>query len=122
MADGGGRAIDERHFCSNDHRLSSVANGQAKVAHQRAADIDVQRLDALGAETGRFRRNRVGSIGDRRDVVASFSDRRGPRHRNRSTRSRTRITTPGSDGSGRIDHAPLQARGLRDCWHGSAQR
>ena len=52
MADGGGRAIDERHFRANEHRLRDVADRQVEVTHQRAADVDVQRVDALGAKPG----------------------------------------------------------------------
>ena len=50
MADGGRRAIDERHFRANDHRLGCVADGQAEVAHQRPADVDGQRLDDARCE------------------------------------------------------------------------
>ena len=69
MADRGGRSIDERHFGANEHRLGHVANRQVKVTHQRAADVDVQRFDALGAKSVRLGRDRVCTIGNREDVV-----------------------------------------------------
>ena len=54
VADGGRGAIDERRFRADDHGLAPVANRQAEVAHHRAADVDVQRLDDLCAKTGRL--------------------------------------------------------------------
>ena len=113
MADGGGGAIDERHFRANEHRLRDVANGQAEVTHQRAARVDVQCVDTLGAKTRGFSRHRVDPIGDRGDVVTSLgiradghveADRLAP-HADHGT---------GNECSGRIEYAPLQYRkGLR---------
>ena len=113
MADGGGGAIDERHLRANEHRLGDVANGQVKVTHQRAADVDVQRFDALGAKTGRLSRHRVDPVGNREDVVPSLgigadghveADRLVP-HADDG---------PGNECAGRIEDAPLQCRkGLR---------
>ena len=51
---------------------ATFANGQVKVTHQRAADVDVQRFDALGAKTVRLGRDRVVTVGNREDVVPSF--------------------------------------------------
>ena len=73
VADRGRGAIDERHLRADDHGLISFANGQEEVAHQRAADVDVQRLDDLGAKTGRLRRDRIGPGRDRGDVVVPFA-------------------------------------------------
>ena len=72
VADGGRRAIDERDLRADDDGFAPVADLQAKVAHQRAADVDGQRLDDLGSETGRCRRDLVRPGGDRGDVIASF--------------------------------------------------
>ena len=75
VPDGGRRTIDQRHFRADDDGLVLFADHQAKVAHQRAADVDVQRLDDLGAKSGRLRLTRVGPGGNRADVVVPFADR-----------------------------------------------
>jgi hypothetical protein len=67
-------------FRANEHCFASFANCQTEVAHQRAAAVDVQRFDRLGAKTGCLQRDRVRPGGDRSDVVAPFgigADRHG---------------------------------------------
>ena len=113
MANRGGRPIDDRHFRANEHRLSDVADGQMKVAHQRAADVHAQRFDALCAKAVRLSRDRVRAVGNREDVVPSLGisanghiepDRLVP-HADDG---------PGNECAGRIEDAPLQRRkGLR---------
>lgn len=66
MANGGGRPIEQRHFRANEHGLVRVANGQAKITHQGAADVHVQRFDALRPKAGRLRHDRVPSIWESR--------------------------------------------------------
>jgi hypothetical protein len=47
--------VDERHLGPNDHGLHCFGNCQVKVTHHPPTDIDVQRLDTLGAKACRLR-------------------------------------------------------------------
>ena len=83
---GGRRTIDQRHFRADDDRLASLAHDQDEIADQGAADVDVQRLDDLGAKSGRLRRDGVLAGGNRGDVVVPFEIGAGRTRRNRSSR------------------------------------
>ena len=107
MADGGAGPIDQRRLRTYDHRLGNLANRQVEVSHQRPADVDVQRVDALGAKSCRLRRDRVGAVGNGKDVVTGLG-----------IRANRHIETAGlvlhaDDGarnerSKRVEDAPLQ--------------
>jgi DNA-binding NarL/FixJ family response regulator len=78
----------QRHFRADDDGLALLADRQDEVAHQRAADVHVQRLDDLGAETGRFRRDGMRPGAQAADTVVPFGighDRPGRLRRAGST-------------------------------------
>ena len=85
-----------------------VADRQVEVAHQRAADVEHERLDHLGAKAGRLDRDFVDPRRDRRDIAAVAIAVNG---NGQPRRHLTEVDRgPGNDPARRINDPSLQRR------------
>ena len=109
MPDDGRCAIDERDLRRDDHGFRSSANGQTEVAHERAADIEVQVFDHLGTKIERFSDDRIRPRSEGGDVVAPLAIGAGGHFESRC-RAPDGDNGLGESCSRNIGHAPLQRR------------
>ena len=101
--------VSERTITVSCH----VANRQVEVAHHRPANVDVQRVDALGAKSRRRRRDRVRANGNGKDVVTRLGIR-ADRHIETAGLVLYADNGARNERSERVEDAPLQRRkGLR---------
>ena len=97
------------HLRRDDHGFRSSANGQTEVAHERAADIEVQVFDHLGTKIERVSDDRIRPRSEGGDVVAPLAIGAGGHFESRC-RAPDGDNGLGESCSRNIGHAPLQRR------------